>query len=120
MKHKIILLAMLAMLVGTFSSCDGNGVDNYPSLYVVNGTDYAVNVYCDNQLVVAAWEHNNSETVVLSNISVNSPIYVTAEFYDTAGNIVDRYEWSDYYFQWNKTYKMTLTSSSSTSIITAL
>jgi hypothetical protein len=121
MKHKIILLAMLAMLVGTFSSCDGNGVvDNYPILYVVNGTDYAVNVYCDNHLVATAGAHNNSGKVVLSNTSVNLPVYVEAEFYDKKGNRIGGYEWTKYYFQWNRSYKMTLTNSSSTSMITAL
>ena len=49
------------MLVGTFSSCNNNGVvGNYPILYVVNGTDYPVNVYCDNRLVASAGAHNKS------------------------------------------------------------
>lgn len=120
MKHKIFLMAIIAMLVGTFSSCNNNGVvGNYPILYVVNGTDYPVNVYCDNRLVASAGAHNNSGKVVLSNTSVNLPVYVEAEFYDKKGNRVGAYNWTNYYFQWNKSYKMTLTNSSSTSIITA-
>lgn len=121
MKHKIILMALVALLVGTFSSCNKDGVmGNYPILYVVNGTDYSVNVYCDNHLVATAGAHNNSGKVVLSNTSVNLPVYVEAEFYDKKGNRVGGYEWNNYYFQWNKSYKMTLTGSSSTSMITAL
>jgi len=121
MKHKIILMAIIAMFAGTFSSCKKNrGTDNYPILYVVNGTDYSINVYCDNYLVATAGAHSNSGRVELSNTSINFPVYVEAEFYDTKGNIVNVYKWNDYYFHWNKTYKMTLTTSSSTSMITVL
>ena len=121
MKRKIILMALVALLAGVFSSCKKDGVmGDYPILYVVNGTDYSVNVYCDNHLVTTAGAHNNSGKVVLSNTSVNLPVYVEAEFYDKKGNRVGGYEWNNYYFQWNKSYKMTLTGSSSSSMITAL
>ena len=121
MEHKFLLLALVAMLTGMFTSCNKDGVlGNYPILYVVNGTDYSVNVYCDNRLVASAGAHNNSGKVELSNTSVNLPVYVEAEFYDSKGKRVGAYEWNNYYFQWNKSYKMTLTNSSSTSMITAL
>lgn len=121
MKLKILLLALVTMLTGMFTSCNKDGVlGNYPILYVVNGTDYSVEVYCDNRLVASAGAHNNSGKVVLSNTSANLPVYVEAEFYDTKGKRVRSYEWNNYYFKWNRSYKMTLTNSSSTSIITAL
>ena len=121
MKKKILFVAILAILAGAFSSCNKDGVlGNYPILYVVNGTDYSVNVYCDNRLVATAGAHNNSGKVELSNTSVNLPVYVEAEFYDKKGNRVGAYKWNNYYFQWNKSYKMTLTNSSSTSTIIML
>lgn len=116
MKNKIILMALVAVLVGTFSSCNKDGgLGNYPILYVVNGTDYSVNVYCDNLLVATAGAHDNSGKVVLSNTSVNLPVYVEAIFYDKKGNKVNGYNWSKYYFRWDTSYKMTLTTSTSTS-----
>lgn len=121
MKNKFLLLALLAMLIGGFTSCNKDGIiGNYPILYVVNCTDYSVNVYCDNRLVASAGAHNNSGKVELFNTSVNLPVYVEAEFYDNRGKIIKSYTWNNYYFQWNRSYKMTLTNSSSTSMITAL
>lgn len=121
MKRIFILMALVALLAGTFSSCNKDGVmGDYPILYVVNGTDYSVNVYCDNRLVATASAHNNSGKIVLSSTSVNLPVYVEAEFYDKKGNRVGGYDWNNYYFQWNRSYKMTLTGSSSTSMITEL
>ena len=122
MKHKLLFIAMLALFMGAFCSCDKKDqvTQNNPVLYVVNGTGYSVNVYCDNHLVTSAGAHNNSGKVVLSNVSINFPVYVEAEFYDSKGKVVNKYDWSNYYFQWNKTYKITLTTSSSTSMITAL
>ena len=115
MKQKLLLLALVAMLTGVFTSCNKEGdVGNYPILYVVNGTDYAVNVYCDNILVASAGAHNNSGKVVLADISVNFPIYVEAEFYNTKGTGFYTYKWSNYYFRWGKSYKMTLTNSKGT------
>ena len=77
MKHKFLLLALIAMLTGMFTSCNKDGVlGNYPILYVVNGTDYSVNVFCDNLLVASAGAHNNSGKVELANTSVNLPVYV--------------------------------------------
>ena len=109
------------MLLGGFTSCNRDGViGDYPILYVVNGTDYSVNVFCDNLLVASAGAHNNSGKVELANTSVNLPVYVEAVFFDNKGKKVHAYEWSNYYFQWNKSYKMTLTNSSSTSMITVL
>ena len=121
MKRKIILMALIALLAGTFSSCKKNGtMGDFPILYVVNGTDYSVNVYCDNFLVATADAHNNSGKVILFNTSVNLPVYVEADFYDKKGNKVSGYNWNNYYFKWNRSYKMTLTGSSSTSTITVL
>ena len=117
MKCKILLLALVAMLIGTLTSCNN---DDYPILYVVNGTDYSVNVYCDNRFVTSADAHNNSGKVVLSNTSVNLPVYVEAEFYDSKGKKVRTYTWHDQYFRWNRSYKMTLTNSTSTSVIQTL
>ena len=83
MKKQILLMAIIAMLVGTFSSCNRDGViGDYPVLYVVNGSDYSAKVYCDNYLVATAGAHNNSGKVALSNTSVNLPVYVEAVFYD--------------------------------------
>jgi len=115
MKNKIFVMAFVALIIGTFSSCKKDQVqDNYPILYVVNGTDYSVEVYCDNHFVATAEAHNNSGKVELSNISINLPVYVEAEFYDKKGNRVRGYEWNKYYFRWDKSYKMTLTNSSGT------
>lgn len=121
MKHKIILMALIAILTGAFSSCKKNEtVGKFPILYVVNGTDYSVDIYCDNRLVTSAGAHNNSGDVKLSNTSINVPVYVEAEFYDNKGQRVRSYTWNNFYFQWDKTYKMTLTNSSSTSSLTTL
>ena len=115
MKHKILLMALVALFIGTFSSCNLNGgAGNYPILYVVNGTDYSVEVYCDNYLVATADAHNNSGKVVLANTSVNIPVYIEAEFYDKKGNRVTGYKWNNYYFRWNESYKMTLTNTGGT------
>ena len=113
-----MLVVLAAVLIGAFSSCS---IDkNDPILYVVNGTDYSVNVYCDNYLVASANAHNNSGKVVLSNTSVNLPVYVEAEFYDSKGKRVSGYHWKSFKFSWNKSYKMTLTSSASTSSLNEL
>lgn len=103
------------MLAGTFTSCNNEGAGgNYPILYVVNGSDYKVNVYCDNYLVATASSHNNSGAVKLSNTSINLPVYIEAVFYNSKNNYVGRYIWDDYYFNWGKSYKMTLTNSGGT------
>lgn len=121
MKNRLfitMLIVFAAVLVGVFSSCS---IDkNDPILYVVNGTNYSVNVYCDNYLVASANAHNNSGKVVLSNTSVNLPVYVEAEFYDNNGKRVTAYQWNNFYFKWNKSYKMTLTNSTSTSRLVEL
>ena len=114
----IMLLAFVVLFVGTFGSCKIE--NNYPVLYVVNGTDYDVNVYCDNRLVTSAYAHDNSGKVELSNTSVNLPVYVEAEFYDNKGKRITTYKWNNFYFKWNKSYKMTLTSSTSTSSLKEL
>lgn len=120
MKHKIIFGVLLAMLAVAFSSCKNEGTLNYPILYVVNSTDYTAKVYCDNRLVTTVGARNNSGKVTLSNTSVNLPVYVEAVFYNSSGSKVHSYNWPNYYFQFNKSYKMTLTTSSSTSKITVL
>ena len=115
MKRKLILMALFAILLGSFTSCNNEGVGgNYPILYVVNGSDYKVNVYCDNLLVATASSHNNSGAVKLSNTSINLPVYIEAEFYNAKSNYVGHYTWNSYYFKWNKSYKMTLTNSGGT------
>lgn len=118
MKQKILVLALLALVIGSFSSCKDAGLNDYPILYVVNGSDYKVNVYCDNLLVATAEAHNNSGAVKLSDTSINLPVYIEAEYYDSKNNYVGRHKWNSYYFSWNKSYKMTLTNSGGT--ITAL
>lgn len=120
MKKKFILFTLLALLAGTFCSCDKNGTSNYPILYVVNGTNYTVDVYCDNHLVASVGAHNNSGAVKLNNVSVNLPVYVEADFFDSKGSRVGGYTWNNYYFKWDKSYKMTLTNSASTSTLSAL
>lgn len=122
MKHKILFMAFITFAIGILCSCnrEESVKQDRPVLYVVNGTGYAVDVYCDNHLVASAGAHNNSGTVRLTNVSINLPVYVEADFYDKKGNFVHSYEWTKYYFRWNKTYKMTLTNSSSSSIISEL
>ena len=112
MKKKFILFALFALLAGAFCSCNKNGNANYPILYVVNGTDYSANVYCDILLVATAGAHNNSGKVVLNNTSVNLPVYVEVEFFNSKGSKVGAIYWDNYYFKWDTSYKMTLTSSS--------
>ena len=122
MKHRILFIAFIAFVIGMFCSCNSKEqvTQELPILYVVNGTGYAVDVYCDNHLVASAGAHNNSGKVILSDVSINFPVYVEADFYDSKGNFHHSYEWTKYYFRWNKTYKMTLTNSSSSSIISEL
>jgi hypothetical protein len=112
MKRKFILFALLALLAGTFYSCKDGLLNDNPILYVVNGTDYSVKVYCDNLLVAKAGAHNNSGKVELSNTSVNLPVYVEVICFDSKGTKVRTIHWDNYYFKWNKSYKMTLTDSS--------
>ncbi len=116
MKHRIFIMAMIALFMGTLCSCEKNEqvTKNLPVLYVVNGTGYSVNVYCDNHLVTSAGAHDNSGKVVLTNVSINIPVYVEAKFYDSKGKLVTGYNWNSFYFEWNKSYKMTLTTSTST------
>ena len=111
MKHKFLVLTLFAIVFVSFNSCKDTGLNDYPVLYVVNGSDYKVNVYCDNLLVTTAGAHNNSGAVKLSNTSINLPVYVEAEFYDSKNNYAGRYIWNNYYFSWNQSYKMTLTNS---------
>lgn len=112
MKYKIILVAFIALIVGTFGSCKNGGMDSYPILYVVNTSDYSVEVYFDNYMVTSVGAHNNSGKVVLSNTSINLPVYVEVKLYDKKGN-EGHASWDDYYFKWNKSYKMTITNSTS-------
>ena len=121
MKNRLfitMLIVFVALLTGVFSSCSADRND--PILYVINGTDYSVSVYCDNYLVASASAHNNSGKVVLSHTSVNLPVYVEAEFYDSKGKRVTGYQWNSFKFSWNKSYKMTLTNSASTSSLKEL
>jgi hypothetical protein len=116
MKHKIIIWVFVALFGGLLNSCKLANPDlKVPVLYVVNGTNYAVNIYCDNILVASTNAHGNSGKIELNNTGINVPVYVEAEFYDNKGNVISAYNWSNYYFRWNKSYKMTLTNSSSNS-----
>ncbi len=115
---KFLLMAFFAMVMGTFYSCKSKEEQNYPILYVVNGTSYYAEVYCDNRFVLSANAHENSRGVRLSNTSINFPVYVEVMFFNANGKMVNAYHWSEYYFNWNKNYKMTLTTSASSSRIT--
>ena len=112
MKRKFFVLALFAALLG-LSACS-NLQPNYPEMYVVNGSDYSVEVYCDNHFVTAASAHNNSGQTTLDNVSINLPVYVELYHYDTKGNYVRKLIWENYYFRWDKTYKMTITNSGAT------
>ena len=111
MKTKILILSILTLLTCTFTACNKDGgFGNYPILYVVNASDYSVKVYCDNLLVTSVNAHNNSGKVVLSNTSVNLPVYVEANYYNAKGQKAMHNSWN-VYFRWNKSYKMTLNNS---------
>ena len=120
MKKRFLLFVLCALVAGTFCSCNDTFSKNYPILYVVNGTDYSAEVYCDNHLVATAGAHNNSGKVELNNTSINLPVFVEAEFYDNKGKRVGGYTWNSYHFSWNKSYKMTLANSSSSSSLKEL
>ena len=113
MKQKIILMALVALLAGIFSSCNKDGaLGNYPTLYVVNGSSYSANIYCDNLLVATAGAHNNSGRIDLTNTSINLPVYVEAYYYNSKGEYVGKHiAWESFYFKWNKSYKITLNDS---------
>ena len=119
MKKKFFILVLFAAMLG-LSSCGDMFKNSYPILYVVNSSDYSVNVYCDNHPVASVSAHNNSGKVELDNVSINLPVYVEAIFYDSKGKKVGGYNWSSRYFRWNKSYKMTLTNSSSSSSLVEL
>ncbi|MBQ9297231.1 MAG: hypothetical protein IJ204_08585 [Paludibacteraceae bacterium] len=114
MKNKIRLFALLALMMGIFCSCNNTFERSFPILYVVNSTDYTVRVYCDNLPVATAGARNNSGAVELSDTSVNIPVYVETVFYDSKGNKIRSVSWSNYYFKWNSSYKMTINSSGAT------
>ena len=110
MKKNVFILALLTTLLG-FTSCISEPEMNRPDLYVVNGSDYSVQVYCDNHLVTTASAHSNSGRTPLIDVSINIPVFVEAKFYDKKGEYVGRYSWNNYYFTWNASYKMTLQNS---------
>lgn len=112
MKRKFIILALFVALLG-LSSCNSLQ-PSCPILYVVNASDYSVEVYCDNLFVTAAGAHNNSGAITLSNVSINLPVYVEMRYYDKNGNYAGNGKWENYYFRWDKTYKITVTNSGST------
>ena len=104
-------MAIVAVLLGVFCSCSNNKdteVLNRPILYVVNGSNYNVEVYCDNHLVATAGAHNNSGGVKLSDVSINLPVYVEVYYYDSKGKYQGKISWNEYYFKWNSSYKLTL------------
>jgi uncharacterized protein YcfL len=110
MKHKIFLMAIVAVLLGAFCSCSTKESEtlNRPVLYVVNGSNYSVEVYCDNHLVATARAHNNSGGIRLSNVSINIPVYVEVYYYDSKGKYQGNLSFDNYYFKWNSSYKLTI------------
>ena len=110
MKNKLLLLGFLVLMTCAFTACDNNGerLGTKPILYVVNGSDYSVDVYCDNYLVASTGAHSNSGKVVLTNTSINLPVFVEALYFDKKGNQVFKLTWNDYIFKWDTSYKMTL------------
>ena len=113
MKTKILFVAFIAFVIGVLCSCERNEqvTQQRPILYVVNGSDYSANIYCDNHLVATAGAHNNSGEIMLTNTSVNLPVYVEAYFYDKKGDYAGKHMNWDYTFRWNHSYKMTLNNS---------
>lgn len=99
-----MIVAMLLAI--TFSSCNKEG---NPILYVVNASDYDAEILCDNHLVTFVAARNNSGKVELNNVSVNAPVYVEAYYYDKGAYTGKHVSWN-YYFKWNKSYKLTLTN----------
>ena len=112
MKRFLFIMALVAALLGTFSSCtspvDKSMEKSYPILYVVNSSDYTIQFYCDNRKVATTSAHANSGAITLSNISINLPVFVEVYYYDKKGNYVSRTEGDDFQFRWNKTYKLTV------------
>lgn len=111
MKKKLLLMALLTLLVGTFTSCERFIENNLPVLYVVNGADYAAKVYCDNWPIANVSSHNNSGKIILTDVSINLPVLVEVYFYKNGSYINKKIAWEDYYFKLGKSYKMTLTNS---------
>ena len=48
----------------------------------------------------------------MNNVSINLPVLVEVYFYDSKHNYVGKVNWKNYYFKWNKNYKLTIFSSS--------
>lgn len=111
MKKKFFWMALVALLMA-MSSCNNEPL-NYPVMYIVNASDYSVKVNCDNNPVVTVGQNSNTK-VQLSNVSVNLPVFVEVEYFDSKGNRVKRYTWDSYYFSWNTAYKMTLKNTGGT------
>lgn len=111
MKNKIFFMALVAILSFTFSSCSKTEL-NYPAFYVVNSSNYLADVYCDNHFITTTTAHGNSGKVVMNNVSINLPVLVEVYFYDSKHNYVGKVNWKNYYFKWNKNYKLTIFSSS--------
>lgn len=112
MKKKLFIMALVAVLFGSLSSCSSSVEKSmeksYPILYVVNSSDYTIQFYCDNQKVATTSAHNNSGAITLSSVSINLPVFVEVYYYDNKGNYVNRTEGDDYQFHWNKSYKLTV------------
>ena len=113
MKRKIFFVALLAILIGTLTSCGKEELAR-PVLYVVNSSNYDAYVYCDNRLVTKTPSYENSGKIIMDNVSINFPVHVKISLYDTKGNYAGEVSWSNYYFSWNTSYKITITNSKST------
>lgn len=114
MKRSILVLSFFAFLAIMLTSCKKEDFMKAPILYVVNSTDYRANVYCDNLLVASVKAKNNSGKIILEDTSVNLPVYIEVDFLDSKGKTIHNISWDNYYFSWNKSYKMTLKNTTST------
>lgn len=107
MKKILFFLAVVTVLTLSFTSCYMGGViGDYPIMYIVNGSDYAVEVYCDNHFIAATKAHTNSGKVRLSALPMHAPIYIEVLYYNDKKELVDERTWDNYYFRWSRAYKM--------------
>lgn len=112
---KLFFLATFALAL-LFTSCDPMAGLEYPTLSIVNGSDYNAYVYFDNSLGATCKSGKNAKIEL--DCSINIPVLVVVEFYNSSNKYIGKYTWDDYVFNWNSAYKMTLTNSSSSSKIT--
>ena len=114
MKKFLFFLAAALFLSVSFTSCYHGGViGDYPIMYIVNGSDYAVEVYCDNHFIAATAAHSNSEKVRLTALPMHAPIYIEVLYYNDKKELVDERTWDNYYFRWSRAYKMIISAKGS-------